>query len=480
MKNINKGSITPALLVIVTAFILVIYGLLFVLSTQFEFSNRQIAVEKSFHIAEAGINYYRWHLSIDGSDYQDGTGEPGPYIHDYHDPQGDRVGQFSLDIIPPPSGSDVVTIRSTGWTDQYPNINRTIEAEFGRVSLTRYAFLHNSNLWFGNDVTVNGPVFSNGGIRQDGTNTSTVESPKETYICGDDSGCFGASHCRAPCTWSGANNTCTCPGIWGQGGNDELWDYPVAPIDFNSIRVNFPNMRQAAQDSGVYLGPSGAQGYRLIFQSDGTVDVFQVTGVNTIRAYSVENGCENLPERIVSQSALTSYSLDDVDIMFIEDNTWIEGTINGEFTLAVARFPLGVYKPKIWIRDDLIYLEKNGDHRLGIVAESDIVLPSDIPDRIEINGALLAQTGRIIFHHYGVTGCRTPGVDRNKHTFRLYGSLISEGRAYWNFNSGPHWPAAGFVNSILDYDPAIYSNPPPYFPSSGQITFLSWREIRSD
>jgi len=38
---------------------------------------------QAFAIAEAGIEYYRWHLAHAPADYQDGTGKAGPYIHNY-------------------------------------------------------------------------------------------------------------------------------------------------------------------------------------------------------------------------------------------------------------------------------------------------------------------------------------------------------------------------------------------------------------
>ena len=68
-KNLLKGTITPALIIISGAFLIVIYGLLFVLSIQLEFSNRQIGQEAALHIAEAGVNYYRWHLAHDPDDF---------------------------------------------------------------------------------------------------------------------------------------------------------------------------------------------------------------------------------------------------------------------------------------------------------------------------------------------------------------------------------------------------------------------------
>jgi hypothetical protein len=60
--------------------------------------------EQAFQIAEAGIEYYRWHLAHAATDYQDGTGGSGPYVHSLKDADGDTIGQYSLTITPPPVG----------------------------------------------------------------------------------------------------------------------------------------------------------------------------------------------------------------------------------------------------------------------------------------------------------------------------------------------------------------------------------------
>src|SRR3990170_1687797 len=381
-KKINlTGTITPALLVIASAFIIIIYGLLFILSLQFDFSQRQIAGDMALHIAEAGINYYRWHLSVDPDDYTDGTGNPNlqPYIHDYNDPQGSTIGKYSLEIEPPTESHQVVTVKSTGWTNRYPKIKRKIVAQYGKVTLTRYAFLHNSNMWFGDDITVTGPVFCNGGVRQDGHNSSTVESAKQTYVCGTETGCFDQASCKSSCTWSSGNNTCTCPGIWGNGELDELWSFPAVPIDFDSIKVDFNNMKAAAQaQTNGYLGPSGTQGYHLVYTNDGNVNVYKVTGTSPINGYSLEYGCEILQQVITSETILGTYSLSTTPVIFAEDHIWIEGVVNGKTTVTAARFPLGTFNANIWIRDDLTYLAKDGNHKLGLIAEKDIIFVRDV------------------------------------------------------------------------------------------------------
>lgn len=461
----QKGTITPALLIITSAFIIVIYGILFVLSMQFDFSHRQIALDKALHIAEAGINYYRWHLSVDPDDFSDGTGQAGPYVHDFYDPQGNIIGQYSLEIEPPTQSYPSVTITSTGWVNQYPKIRRAVEAQYGRIVLTRYAFLHNSNVWFGNDITITGPIFSNGGIRQDGTNTSTIESAKETYTCGIETGC---------------TNPETKPGIWGHGKIEELWSFPVAPIDFDSIKVDFNQMRSAAQNDGLYLAASGVHGYHVVFNSDGTFSVYRVNGADPINGYSLEQGCEILYQSITDQTPLGTYQVSDNPIIFAEDNLWVDGTVNGKITVTAARFPLGTYNANIWVTNNLTYLEKNGDHKIGLVAEKDVIFGRDVPEYFNLNAAILAQNGRTIRHHYNYQGCRSGGAAAMKNEFNFYGSLISNQRSYWNHSSGPHSPASGFVKTTLDYDQTNYGDPPPYFPAFGTYEFISWKEVRPD
>ena len=130
MKH-TKGTITPALLIITGAFMTIIYALLLTLSLQLNFSNRQVASEQALSIAEAGIDFYLWHLSHAPDDFSS-------IIHTYSDPQGGEIGEFSLDITPPPAGSTIITIQSTGKTFDYPNITRTIKVQYGKKSFSQY------------------------------------------------------------------------------------------------------------------------------------------------------------------------------------------------------------------------------------------------------------------------------------------------------------------------------------------------------
>lgn len=455
IKNI-RGTITPALLIVVGAFLVVIYALLVVLATQLDFSHRQVASEMSLSIAEAGVNYYRWHLAHAPEDFQDGTGSTGPYVHSFVDPEGHEVGQYSLEITPPVNGSSIVTIESTGWSNQFPNVRRTIRAQYAKPSLTKFSFLQNASSWYGDGITVNGEIHSNTGIRMDGVNTSRVTSGVAQYICGTETGC-------SPSTWR--------PGVWGSGPNSSLWEYPIPTVDFDSISFDFVTMRSAAQSQGLYLGPSGYQGYHIVFNSNGTFNVYRVRSTSYYYGYTPDDGCQRRYERISNQNSVGTFSVDDVPIIFAEDNLWVEGTVKGKISVVAARFPISSNNKDIWINNNIVYAAYDNTNSLGLIAQHDIYFVRDIPNSFKIDGALMAQKGKIIRHgYYSACGNSSYNVRDN---LTINGSIISFEKSYWNYGSQP---VSGFETRIINYDANLLYKPPPYFPTSGDYEFISWTE----
>lgn len=470
INKLKKGTITPALLVITGAFLVVIYGVLFVLALQFDYSNRQVGLESALDISEAGVNYYRWHLAHDPADFTDGTGNSGPYEHEFVDPQGKAIGKYSLVVTAPSAGSSIVTIKSTGWTYQYPNIKRTITVQYGIPSFAKYSFLSNASAWYGSGVTVNGLVHSNNGIRMDGTNTSLVTSAQQTYMCGSETGCHPPQ---------------SKPGVWGSGGDQGLWQYPVTTVDFGSISVDLQNMKNSAVSSGLWLGDSNKSGYHVIFSSDGTYTVSKVNTVDYIKGYSVPGeglgaeglgGCRKLYEVITSETTLGTYSISSKPIIFLEDDVWVEGTVKGRVTLVSATFPISSSSTDIWINGNLQYTTYDGSDVLGLVSQNNIFFAKDVPNDFKVDGVLMAQSGKIIRHMYTNDKCDAV-VGSIKNSLTINGSLINYYKSYWNYTSGGTL-LSGFNTRTINYDTHVLYAPPPYFPTSGEYEFISWKEER--
>lgn len=464
-RKLSHGSISIPVLVFGITFAAIIGGLVLVTGIQYTSASRTEAFEKALAIAQAGSDYYRWHLAHNATDYTDGTNQPGPYIHQITAPGTNEQATFSLSITPPASGSSIFTIVSQGWMNSHPDVKRTVKVRYGKPSFAKYAFLHNANMWYGTRDEIHGPIYSNGGIRMDGTHDSTVMSAKETYTCGTETGCDPQQ---------------TKPGVWGSGGPQALWSYPVSAIDFNSINIEYSAMKSEAQARGVYLPPSGYYGYRLVFAANGTVTITKVRDTQSVKGWSVEGGCENLYQTIKTELPVGTYSTLTKQMFFAEDTVWVEGVVNGKVTVAAARFPIDLNKINIWVNGNITYLAKDGNHNLGLIAQNDIYFALDIPQDFEINAAMLSQSGKVIRHNYKYQGCgNSPKAVRQSLT--IYGSIVSNLKSYWSYGTGHiigfgNDPTSGFTFRDTIYDPTLYYGPPPFFPTQPDLEVISWEE----
>jgi hypothetical protein len=456
----NKGSASIFVMIFGVAGSVFLGGVVMLTSLQHQAMVRNTAYEQALGIAEAGIHYYRWHLAHAPGDLTDGTGEPGPYVHEYRDPEGSVVGEYSLEIEAPNPGSSIVHVKSTGWTTHHPGVKRAIEVQMGVRSLARYAFLHNSSVFFGAGVEVHGPVMSNGGIRQDGINDALVQSALTTYTCGYETGCDTPEE---------------KPGVWGSGGPTSLWTFPVPAIDFDSISIDFNLMKSDAQAAGTYYGPSGNLGYHVVFREEGTADVYRVTQAGSHRGMGADGRCTNIPQVIRREVFLANHSLENNHILFFEDTVWVDGIVDGRVTVAAAKFPIDAYAMDMWINGTTRYKERDGSSQLGLISQRNIFFIRDLPDDFELDAALMAKNGAVFRHGFHVPGCGDNG-NSIRTEFTLYGSIVSGEPSAWNWGTPP---GSGFVTRGLTHDSHLIYNPPPYFPSEGTGLYevITWSEV---
>ena len=464
------------LVIVFTGFFLIFFGgMITVALMQQKLYTQQTAKQQALHMAEAGVNYYAWHLAHDNEDFYDGTGSDpgdvgvpyGPYEHNFAIPNSDLDGFFNLMIYPPEDGSNIVTIRSEGWVSNFPNIKRTVEAKYGAPSLGNYSFLTNSDVWFGEGESTIGRVHSNGGVRMDGSNDSTVTSARDEYICYSGHGC-SVWNCNSPCEWSGGN--CNCPGVWGDGLNSNLWSFPENSIDFDSITFNIADMKNKAQAEGNYFAQS-SNGYHIVFKSDGTFDAYEVDKVEPgLKQLDDDwNDSEKKIEEMKSEIFINNYIIPGNGLIFIEDEVWVEGVVAGRATLISAVLPDSEStRTTIFINNNLTYLNHDGSNILGLIAQKDIKVPRHAPSNLVIDGMVLAQHGRVFRNYY-----EFPVV---KASIEVYGSIITNKTWNWTWISGSDSVIDGYIETNSIYDPQINNSPPPFFPTFGSHEFISWEE----
>ncbi len=463
MKKFQHKQSGSTLILLAPLIAIITMGLVAIMgsaTTQLRVMRSTAAKELAFQIAESGINYYQWHLAHFPSDYADGTGQTGcnpcgPFVKDYKDTDNQTVvGQYSLKITPPLTGTTIVTIESTGWTTSNPSVKRVITARYGIPSLAKYAFLTNSNAWIGSSESVTGEFHTNGGVRFDGSGNAPISSARTTYSCSSTFGC---------------SPTQTKPGIWGSApaATKSFWQFPEPAVDFSAWTADLATIKSGAQTAGIYLPPSSAQGYSLVFNSNGTVTIYKVT---SLRAHATGTDVNNqLHTEDLDYNARSLQSTQNIPangLIYIEDRTWVEGVVNGRALVAAARLPYNsATAPSIIIPNNITYLAKDGAHVLGLLAQKDILISYYSPNTLEINAALIAQNGSAQRYFF----------DGNiKTSLTIYGTIGSYGVWTWSWSSGGV-TTSGYQNTSSVYDANLLYGPPPSFPLTNEgYKQISW------
>ena len=465
--------------------------------------------EQAFQIAEAGIDYYRWHLAHFPADYTDGTTTPQPYVHAFEDELGNTIGHFDLTVTAPPIGSTLVTVKSKGVLAADPTIYRTIQATLGKPSFARYAFAADDFMRFGSGTTVNGPIHSNKGIHFDGLALSTVSSALATTT-DPDNNCGSPANCAlewAVFTQVGTDDPQPLPvnnpsPTFQQLGHQDVFpigrSISVPNISFSSITNDLSVLKQAAHDAEPatdrYNLPdagSGYYGYHMVFADSAGTTTYRLYKVTAL-VNSPSNSCTSSQNQassqtnwgtwsIASESAYPSaagntFHLPSTGVIFAADNVWVDGTVGdgARVTIAVGVLPAPPPPPApdIIINSDLKYTLKDGSEVIGLIAQGNVTVGLNSGNTMEIDGALVAQGGRVGRFYYN-GNC---GVNNDRTTLNLYGMIATAVR--YGFAYGDP-PTSGYQTRNITYDPNLLYGPPPSFPlSSSQYVPLSWKEIQ--
>lgn len=483
----NRGEVLIQIIVFSAIALVLMGGLVGWAGTNIKASRESHISEQALQLAESGIDYYRWHLAHAPTDYQDGTNAPGPYVHTVNDKDGNPIGTYSLNITPPIIGSTKIRIESTGTTASSTK-SRTIAVELAIPSLVKYAMVSNADLRFGLGTEVFGPIHSNGGIHFDGIAHNIVTSGRDVYKDPDHAGNdeYGVhTHVNIPPS-TGIDSTfrpLEAPPTTLQSRTDVFEagrQFPYPFVDFVGLTSDLSTIKSDAQSAGRYFTASGAQGYHVVLKTDDTFDLYKVNSV-----VATPNGCINVIGQqgwgtwsIGSQQFIGNYSFPQNGLIFLEDNTWVDGQIDtARITIAVGRFPDNPSQRKsIIVNNDVLYTNYDGSDVIALIAQNDISAGMMSADNLRIDGALVAQNGRVGRNYY-----RPPGSNQNRcspyhvrQSITLYGMLASNNRYGFAYTDG-----TGYLVRNIIYDANLLYGPPPSFPlTSDQYEILSWEEIK--
>lgn len=516
----QNAVILPGVLSAILAFIIISTAVLTVIQSNIGIVSRNIQSQQAFNIAEAGINYYLWHLSHAPTDYKDGKSTPttpnaqlgyGPYVHNYVDDNAKTTGTYTLWIKPDGPGSTIATVRSIGKVNG-TNTIRTVEARLGAASFASYALVSDSAFWFGNTESANGPVHSNVGIRMDGASNGDVTSSNSTYVVPN--GVGGNGSFSRPGVW--CDTSVTTPVNCNTRSKTD-WRYPVPTVDFNQVSTALCSIKRlafAANSSTASLATqtnactqtpttrtnaylpqrssSGSyninNGYLIELNSNGTYNLYSVSGENDLAATYTSA----LTRTLIANNITPASS----GVIFTEDNVWVRTNPNfsGRLTIGAGRLAT-TSEANIKIADDVLYSTKNGSDALGLIAEdSVIVAPYAIPQsgsfNFEVDAAIIAQNDDVMYpSRYNSDSSRcTRGWANSNQRFTFYGSIANRQTWTWVWlqgggacgdavNSGTSGYVSGVFNNETQYDYNLLYAPPPSYPITSGFNILSWREV---
>lgn len=464
-----KGSAIVYGLVIMAIVSILFSSIITFIAAETKYSLKTQTGEEALHLAEAGIYYYRWYLahSTQGmtpqqvQDFWNGNdvkGKSSAYVqsYSYEDSVTHRTvsGSFSVTAtLGSQTGTTFITVTSEGYTTKDTNTKRKVSARFRRPPWSEYVLLSNSMIRADSGTDAQGKVFSNSGVHFDGVASNVVSSAVSTYFDPDND-----VNATKPGVWTSWNNEYNS----SQGSDVFLAgkSFPVVEKDFDTVTADLSYMKTKSQDpngttingcsaTGCYFDKSN-QGRHIILKTDGTFDI------RTVRSFTASSNAINQYD-----SGWSTYTIPNNGVIFVENNIWLEGTIsNKKVTIASANL-ISSNKYNIYIEKDIRYANTTGTEILGIVSQNDIEVIKNSNATLRIDGALLAQEGRVGRSNYG----------NSKDKITIFGAIATNGRYGLDPSNGN-----GYSNRELIYDSNLLTSPPPYFPTGTQYLMDSWRE----
>ncbi|RJR12786.1 hypothetical protein C4585_03265, partial [Candidatus Parcubacteria bacterium] len=434
--------------------------------TQGRYGRALYAREQALHIAEAGLEFYKWFLAHNPSVLEDGTGLVTPYTYTVEDPESGELGEtvVTASVNTQCNAVQWVDIESRGTSNADVGFPRTLSARYMLPSVAEYSYMLNSNVWAGADRNIRGPYHSNGGIRMDATHNSDVTSAVSEWNCTTSYNCNPADS--------------DAPGVVGTGSNPALWTYPVPSVNFTGIGIDLADLEERAEDEGgIHYNPASGnvnrRGYHLIFNSNGTVTIRRVTDTVGHPSYSSQYGNGTEYSTIANETTLGTYAIpSNCSLLFFEDRVWVEGVVNGKVTVVAATPNDSSTSPDAYLRGNITYASSDGSDGLTLIAERNVLIPLVAPDTMEIHGVFVAVNG-----HYGRDYFSTSDLPSQYDPYVVQTQLTTVGTVVSNGRTGTAWSnGTGYQQRYDYYDQLLAFSPPPFTPvASTDYQFALWR-----
>ena len=298
--------------------------------------------------------------------------------------QDARFGKaaYSLRITPPPSGSDLVTVQSTGQSGRTgPNpVTRSVQSQIHPTSIADFQIISNATIHYGATATTTGKLYSAVDINHEGVATAPAYAAHFTCSNGSTTGCSSSSR-PASVYQAGAYDSVSVPSFQNK--------FPT-PIDFSQFTQSLLDIKDAATSGGTAWNDPTANAWEVQFLADGRARIYKITGTSDPGAGLTTIGCPttvNVPANGAMYFEQLGHRLrrHHQGRLVQLDRGPARSVVNGRVTIAT--------KGNVYVGGNISYAV-SGDDVLGLIAANEVVITKYTPSVLTWRAASLAQSGQ--------------------------------------------------------------------------------------
>jgi Tfp pilus assembly protein PilX len=358
--------------------------------------------------------------------------------------QNARYGQasYSLRITPPSTGSDIVTILSTGRVQPSGGgvaRYRSVSAQVRPTSLSDFQAISQVSISYGSTATTGGKIYSAQNVTHDGLAKAAVYA--QGRVTG--SGTFQ----------KGKYDSTTNPSI------SQIYPQVISFSQFTSALATLKDAALSAGTNQNYFDDSTVGGWLVQLRSDGTASIWKLKKNYDLGASMTSAMVSNCTTPLVVTTT-------DYEPMWFQQPVVIssgtnpcgsgrlDSTVNGRITIGT---PTDLY-----VGGNISY-QQAGDDVLGLISGDDLDITRYTPSTLTWTAATLAmgQSG-------GQWHTDSQSADGNHSSMTFTGSQAMANGGY----------ATMFSSRTYNYDPNLLYTRPPLFPIvDGTWATVYWREV---
>jgi hypothetical protein len=357
--------------------------------------------------------------------------------------KGGTTSQYEYNLRITPSTGGPVTITATGRRRDNPRVTRTLEVLVKGSSIADYQAIYDQGVTYGATATTTGRIYSTGSIDYRGTASADViaegsitdgSSPHSAVMIAP------ARRCDSGSTYGCSVRTAV-----------------TNPISFASFTASFDEIKRVAQSSslgGIYLNDVSKTGWRLTFNTNGTVKIESCTSASNLASGTSAPTC----------TTTSTPTVPALGVIYTEQPVIVLGSVKGRVTVASSQ--------DIIIGGPIDYVDPSTDV-IGLLAKVNVFVAEYAPNTFTWKGAILAQTGAIQYWGSPILTCNG---QKHTGTMTFVGSWASKQGACMATSDLLH----GYTTRVYNYDPNLSNLQPPFLPVLEEAyKILRYREVDS-